>query len=261
MIRILGSCFLIAISSQFLVAQQIQIATYNINYSNRRLDLVVEAINESAADVVVLQETTLKSEEFLRTKLSTIYPHFTSFGHNGAYLAERFAFASKNRLNNVRFIPPRHGLFGFCCAELQLHGQAIQLINIHLSPVQLSNKSGLGGTLKSLDSLEQVHQAELEMIIDHVNLQKPIVLSGDFNSISKSKEQDYLRKLGFIDAHLSVNPQAEKEHTWQWPTATLPLLLRLDYVFHSSHLKAIETKVIRRAGSDHFLVHSTLELK
>lgn len=259
---IIVTCLVLGfVLSQACDAQQIQVATYNINYGNRQLEQVVQVIEQSSADFVMLQETTERSEAFLRAKLSAKYPHFHACGHNGTYFAERFVCASKEPLTDVRFIAPRYGLFGCYLAEAKVAGKTIQLVNVHLAPIQISAGRGLAAALTSFSQLEKTHQAELEYIIEHLDFNKPIVMAGDFNSISKSPEQKHLRKLGLIDAHESLHSNADSDHTWQWPTGSLPLILRIDYVLHSSHFKALDSQVLRKPGSDHYLLHSTLELK
>jgi len=54
--------------------QQFSIATYNINYGNPDLKLIVETIMQSGADFVALQETNSESEKYFKSHLSKLYP-------------------------------------------------------------------------------------------------------------------------------------------------------------------------------------------
>lgn len=94
-------------------AQGVQIATFNLNWGNRRGDQVLEAIAAANADILCLQETTPQSEQFLSERLADRYPEFHAVGHAGKYRAERFVFASKLPPQKLRFHPPVDGLFGF----------------------------------------------------------------------------------------------------------------------------------------------------
>ena len=54
---------------------KIRVATYNINYGNRQLNAVAEAIRRADADVVCLQETNVESENYLRQEFSNTYSY------------------------------------------------------------------------------------------------------------------------------------------------------------------------------------------
>lgn len=57
-------------------ARSFRVATYNLNWGNRRGDQVLDAIATAKADVVFLQETTRQSERFLQEHLKKSYPYF-----------------------------------------------------------------------------------------------------------------------------------------------------------------------------------------
>uniref|UniRef100_UPI00190F8F11 endonuclease/exonuclease/phosphatase family protein n=1 Tax=Roseiconus lacunae TaxID=2605694 RepID=UPI00190F8F11 len=118
-------------------ADSIRIATYNLNWGNRRGDQVLNALETAAPDVICFQETTVQSERFLRDRLAETHPHFHSAGHNGRYAGERFAFASKIKLTDLEFVPPTAGLFGFYSATLKRFDTSVRIINVHLTPFQM----------------------------------------------------------------------------------------------------------------------------
>ncbi len=101
-------------------AQSLCVATYNLNYGNRRGDQVLDAISKASPDLICFQESTIQSEQFLRDRLARTYSFFYSVGHEGKYYAERFAFASKTKLTDVEFVPPTQGLFGYYLATFEV---------------------------------------------------------------------------------------------------------------------------------------------
>jgi endonuclease/exonuclease/phosphatase (EEP) superfamily protein YafD len=249
-----------AVASIGASAASIRIATYNLNWQNRRGDQILDAIAAANADIIFLQETTRQSERFLRERLAKTYPEFHAVGHEGGYLAERFAFASRIKLRDLHFEPPAAGLFGFFAATCTLGGEEVRIINVHLSPFLIPRNAGLLGVMDAIAATKEKHVAEVSAILASVNKEMPTIIAGDFNSISTFPAPRRLVEEGFIDSFASVHADADAHPTWQWPTRHLPIRLRIDYIFHSKHFRTTESAIIRRLGSDHFLVVSELEL-
>ncbi|MEO1618433.1 MAG: endonuclease/exonuclease/phosphatase family protein [Planctomycetota bacterium] len=242
-----------------MAAEPLRIATYNLNWGNRSGDQVLNAIEAAKPDVICFQETTKQSEGFLRKHLSETHPYFHSVGHNGRYAGERFAFASNLELTEVTFVPPDAGLFGFYGSKLRHGGTTIQLVNVHLTPFQVKRGDGIREAMAVLSSTEDKHAIEINKILEAIDCDLPTVVAGDFNSLSSFHAPKRLTELGWVDAYASVHDEADADPTWRWPTRPLPLALRIDYIFHSSHFKTLESEIIHRAGSDHSLVVASLE--
>ncbi|WP_372896543.1 endonuclease/exonuclease/phosphatase family protein [Stieleria sp.] len=239
-------------------AESVRIATYNLNWGNRRGDQVLEAIRTADPDLICFQETTVQSERFLRNRLATTHRYFHAAGHDGHYAGERFAFASKIELTDVTFIPPSEGLFGFYSANLNLSGTPVRIVNVHLSPFQMKRGGGIRDAMAALATTETKHAAEIDAIVETIDCQRPTIVVGDFNSISTFIAPKRLAGLGMIDAYASVHDDADAHSTWSWPTRPLPLALRIDYIFHTPHFTTTESKIVRRDGSDHALVVAEL---
>lgn len=242
------------------VAESLRIATYNLNWGNRRGDQVLDAISTAKPDLICFQETTLQSEQFLRDKLSTAYPHFAAVGHQGRYAAERFAFASKLPLTDVKFTPPDAGLFGFCTATIVVGDVSVHIINVHLTPVMLQRGDRIAAAMTALSDTETIHESEIVAIANILDPARPTIVLGDFNSISTFIAPSTLMKMGLVDSFAAVNIDADAQPTWTWPTRPLPISLRIDYIFHTSHFSTGESTIVRREGSDHALVVSELSL-
>ncbi|MCS7468296.1 endonuclease/exonuclease/phosphatase family protein [Stieleria sp. ICT_E10.1] len=240
-------------------ANSLRVATYNLNWANRRGDQVLDAITTADPDVICFQEITIQSERFLRDRLAETHPHFHSVGHNGRYAAERFAFASKVELADLKFVPPTAGLFGFHSATLEHIGTRIRLVNVHLTPFQIKRGGGFREAMAALSVTEDKHAIEIDVIVNAIDDQVPTIVAGDFNSISSFHAPKRLGELGLIDAYASVHDDADTHPTWNWPTRPLPLALRIDYIFHTPHFTAVESEIVRRGGSDHSLVVAELK--
>ncbi len=252
--------FLTLLLTSSLGAESISIATYNLNYANRRGDLILDAIAASAADVICFQESTIESEAFLSKRLASSHPHFYSTGHQGRYSAERFAFASKFKLTDIVFTPPDSGLFGFLAATIDFGGRPVRIVNVHLSPIQIRQGARIPEVLASLSKSEEKRALEIESIIERIDLKSATIVLGDFNSISTFVAPKRLRDLGMVDAFAAVNESPDNIPTWRWPTRPIPIEFRIDYIFHSTHFTTTKSGIVWREGSDHALVFATLQL-
>jgi endonuclease/exonuclease/phosphatase (EEP) superfamily protein YafD len=257
----LASLFLVGLlTPNFASGQSVRVATFNVNYGNRLGDQVLGAIAESKADILCLQETTAQSEQFLRKHLAATYPEFHSVGHQGHFYAERFVFASRMKPRDVVFVPPKDGLFGFYCATFLCGGTDVRVINVHLTPFGVPREATILEGMAAIAATESKHAGEIAGILKAVDADLPTIVAGDFNSLSSFQAPKALVESGFIDSFAFVHADADKHPTWHWPTRPLPLKLRIDYIFHSKHFHTVDSTVIRRNGSDHFLLVSGLEL-
>lgn len=275
--RLIGAMGLVFILCFGAQAQSLCVATYNLNYGNRRGDQVLDAISKASPDLICFQESTTQSEQFLRDRLAKTYPFFHSVGHEGKYYAERFAFASKTKLSDVEFVPPTQGLFGFYLATLEVGrdarvpnpesgrdarvpSQKIQIVNVHLTPFHGNLKDGVLGATSALASTEKTHAVEIDAILKRVDPKRPTIILGDFNSLSSFVAPKRLRESGFKDAFAELNSKPDSHPTWTWPTKPIPISLRIDYIFHTDHFIAKRSEVVRREGSDHFLLFAEFDL-
>lgn len=248
-------------AGEVVVAQSIRVSTFNVNWGNRHGDQVLAAIAAADPDILCLQETTPQSERFLTHQLTERFPEFHAAGHTGAYAAERLAFASQLPPRDLKFYPPRAGLFGFYAATFTIGDRNIRVLNLHLTPILLTRGSGLRDAMGALMATEEKHRQEIEAVLAAVDPDVPTIIVGDFNSLSSFEAPRRLVAAGFTDSFAAVNDQADTLPTWRWPTRPLPLALRIDYIFHSKHFRTVTSEIIQQGGSDHFPVVSELEFR
>jgi endonuclease/exonuclease/phosphatase (EEP) superfamily protein YafD len=239
-------------------AESLRVATYNLNWANRRGDKVLDAIDKAAPDLVCFQETTVQSERFLQKHLAETHPYFHAVGHDGRYAGERFAFASKTELTDLAFVSPTAGLFGFYSAKVEFAGEKVHVVNVHLTPFQIKPGGGIFDAMAALRTTEDKHKIEIDAVVSAIDCRNPTIVLGDFNSISSFIAPQRLVGLELIDAYAQIHDDADAHPTWTWPTRPLPLALRIDYIFHTRHFMTSESEIVRRDGSDHFLVYAAL---
>jgi endonuclease/exonuclease/phosphatase family metal-dependent hydrolase len=241
-----------------------RIATYNINYGNERLGLVVEAIRESKADVVAVQEVPPLAAAFLTGQLEIEYPHTAFEQPEGQYAGKGFGVLSKTPIEQTRFLPPEHGRCGVQIADVKLGGRLLRVVNVHLQPIPVFDARSALDLLKAVREAEGVHRAEIAWIYDaavdksSLDPGAAIVILGDFNSMSSFAAPTFLRAHGFTDSFAAVTADADEHPSWEWPTRTGRLRARIDYIWHNGALRTTASRTIHNDSSDHFLVVSEL---
>ncbi len=143
---------------------RLRIATYNLNWGNRKLSLVTDAILRSKAHVVALQETTPASESHLKTSLGAHFPYMAFRGFKGKYYGERFGILSKYPITRSDFIDPQHGFFGAHVTVIKTDGGSVQIANVHLQPADVYSASGLVAAMKAVCSKIK----GLTLVYDHL---------------------------------------------------------------------------------------------
>ena len=236
------------------------VATYNINWGNPELNAVAKSISESKADIVCLQETTARSERFLSDNFRKVYPHSRFIGGEGNWAAERFGILSRHPIQEAKFSPAQHGLFGTYLLKVRHGKETLQIANVHLSPFFIrGERTGLKAVFAALLQLEQTHRKELESLLDILDPKLPTLIAGDFNSLSNSHALKQLTDKAFQDSFAAVTDNPDRHHTWHWQFPNkFELKFRVDYIFHSRHFKTESSEILRSAGSDHFLLKSKL---
>lgn len=236
----------------------LSIATFNINYANIDLARVTAAIVESDADIVLLQETNLQSENYLRRRLGQRYSTIRFAGHEGIYYAERFGVLSRFPVRNLKFTPPNAGLFGSMSGTVQWDQADFRFINVHLTPFTVPRNAGFSGMMQAVSRVELRHKKEIEALMLRLKPEMPTIVAGDFNSISTFVAPKMLQKNGLLDSFGQVSTNPDAQPTWKWPIREPRVQLRIDYIFHSNHWLTVKSRIIPCPASDHSLVVSKL---
>lgn len=232
------------------------LATYNVNYGNPDLKDVVASIRLAGADVVALQETNKESEEFIRKELSKTYPHMR-FDH--APTAGGLALLSKVPLEGAKYLPPAKdlgGWFGTQLARVTLQGRQLQIVNVHLVATVPKPGTSMIEFLKLYAACETVRDKEIRRLVGQLPKHWPVVMLGDYNSISKiSSVLDFMAKSGFADDLAEVVAEADLQPTWHWTIGKEEYKARLDYLFsRQTAARTVSAKVLPSDASDHYLV-------
>jgi endonuclease/exonuclease/phosphatase family metal-dependent hydrolase len=236
--------------------QEFTVAAFNMNWGNVDLADTVRVIRSAKADLVCMQETNPGSERAIRKALSREYPHMR-FTKNVRF-SSGFAILSKTRLSGLRFLKPKFGFFGTLLAGVELGGRKVRVASVHLEPIVPRDGEGAAGVLALFLRTEGIHLKEIERITKGLPKGVPAIIAGDLNSASFGSAPRFLKGRGFVDSFAAVTPNPDAQTTWHWKYAGTDWRFRIDYVFHSSDMRTIESRLVDAPSSDHKLAVSRL---
>ncbi|MHC4886449.1 MAG: endonuclease/exonuclease/phosphatase family protein [Planctomycetota bacterium] len=235
------------------------VATYNINWGNPNLSATLKTIRSLKADLLALQETNRESERVVTRALRKTYPH-RRFTKGRSHGADGFSFLSKHPIRRFKHHPPKHGLFGHTTCEIRFQKRWIRVINIHLQPILPKGKASTWELAKLFLETEQIRRKEIDAILKGEDCAEPTLVLGDLNSIVGQSAPTLLKARGLIDSYAAVTPQAHLHTTWHWTYEGREYRYRIDYIFHSPHLKTVKSRIIPCKAGDHYPVVSKLSL-
>ena len=235
-------------------AATVRVATFNILPLERALDVEIDWLRGSEADIILMQEVTPSASETLRAALNDLYPHNDAALQGTTQLTlSRFPIQQAEEVNI--------GDWWIRRLVLDMRGREVALYNVHLAmptnatPQSLEdyNEQGLLPLLLSYD--ETRRNAQIHRLLALVQAEDlPYIVAGDFNTSDHSiiyGEMAVVMHDAFRAAGTGLGAT--------YPAATgeeglpdfIPPLIRLDYVWHSAHFGAVEAVTGPEMGSDH----------
>jgi vancomycin resistance protein VanJ len=206
--------------------------------------LLVQAISESGADIVGLVEVAESQRRVLRAELGESYPYqvYVGGGTSGKAILSRYAITGWQVL---ALNPSRPDL----AARVQVTDRQVRVIVAHPPPPRIQT-TGVHFT----DAAEAQFASLLRIAADGENT----VLVGDLNITPQHQLYDRLRSAGLVDSFEEAGTGSGFTFARRIGPLTLPPVLRIDYVWHSFELRAVEARVGPDVGSDHLPVVADL---
>ena len=220
------------------------IMTYNIHTRNYDVEAIAQVIRESGADIVLIQEVTDYLDRDLTNAVADVSPYAAV--HIYPRLRLGLGAFSRTPILNDEFTvftgdASRQRL------QIDAEGRLLTFYNIHLAnPTHAGPRYNPAALTEGVSALLEMIDAE----------PAPLVVAGDFNTASFSA--DYQR---LADALKDGFGQAGRGLGFTYPADSLLPVLRIDYVFHSDDLSALQAEVLGDSGgSDHYPVRVELGL-
>ncbi len=234
----------------------ITVMTYNVANGLARPENLLPLLRDSGADVIALQELATDQSQAIASGLHDIYPHMSLFpgGIPGKGLLSRTPIESEEL---IELHPDRPDLK----VGVMLNGIPLTFLVAHPPPPRLHFK-GL---------VQRPHaQKQLQSLLDLTHAGGPSVLLGDFNLHQRHPVYATIRDSGLTDSFAAVGRgtgQTLPKRMARWAyqgnrlgNVTLPAMVRIDYVWHTHHLRSLEAWVGDHGGSDHLPVLARLAL-
>lgn len=219
----------------------VTVMTYNLLGNGRDYSDVITLIDDSNADVVVLQELARGAADLINAQLAGEYPH------RALHAGNRVSTIGQGVLSKYPIIEDEYwqAALGNQRTVLQLPSEeSIVLYNVH-PPHPGWDGAIFDPTLRGEEVSDILERATAETL--------PVWLIGDFNLTPLSG--DYERITAYYD---DAYKQGGFGMGWTFP-ATLEPALRLDYIFIAPAWQAIDAQILPdNAGSDHLPVLATL---
>lgn len=236
-------------------ADSVKVVSFNVWANNRQLDTTETWLRAQNADIVLLQE----AYHDLPARLADVYP----------YTLPDPPQPQDRQILSRHPILERSTHNGYERAVVDFDGTAVAVYDVHFG-VPFVNEPHLG--LHSLPyplSMvvrynEENRNAQIRNWLAALeNEPMPVIVGGDFNTSDNSAMYPIIAA-ALTDSYREV----ETGFGTTWPvTAKLPLaldalppLMRIDYVWHSDTLRALDVEVGPEIGSDHRPVVAVLAL-
>jgi endonuclease/exonuclease/phosphatase (EEP) superfamily protein YafD len=219
-------------------APSLRVVTFNVWFRNHDYERIARYLEETRADVLVLQELTLEQAAELHGKLPS-YPHAQlGSGKTGAVVYARWPIIDAD-------LPPLTpaGVRG-TKVVLDWRGTRVAVLGVHLHWPLGRRNSHLRN--RELATIGRIAAASGGV---------PLVVAGDLNITPWSKHfQRGLQGSGLADcaAGFGLAPS--------WPAQFPPLGIRIDHCFRSAHWRSVAVSTGPHLGSDHLPVVADLQL-
>lgn len=252
-----GARFLPRVASNADANEPVTILTFNLRVDNRNTEALVATLLASEADILALQEFSGHHRRQFTQTLGARYPHQVFNASAGLAVYSRYPILADESLRTLR---------GFAqSVVIQVNETSFHLINAHLARV---------GILRFVETLNpnavrgfsRDRECQISRIQDAIRRAGlPAIMACDCNMTDLMAVYDQLtatmgdgyKERGWGLGHTFLVPRG-----FEIPLgANLPAQ-RLDYVFHSQEINAIDARVISDAsGSDHLPVWARFDLK
>jgi vancomycin resistance protein VanJ len=233
------------------------VMTYNVGNGLAAPERLVASLRATGADLVALQELAGLQATAIRADLAQEYPHqvLHPTGFSGKGLLSRYPIVVREQLHLYPARPDLH-------AEVEALGRRLTVVVAHPPPP----KVGWRGLVFDPPAMAQI-AAVARLASSH----RPAVLLGDFNMTARHSVYALLRRGGLTDAFgvagrgrgatlpKRVGHITRVKLRPGWP-ALVPLA-RVDYIWHTDDLEALDCWVGEDAGSDHLPVLAQLALR
>ncbi len=241
-------------------APTLTVMTYNMYGYNQYADRVVETIRAADADLIAIQELSSAAANAIEQELHQTYPYQIfdiRGGVSGMGVISRYPLtAYQETLAGEYWVGPPQVL------TLKFHDTSVTILNVHAMATGVRSPAMMEATIGA-------REEQARVIVEFIAARdEPLILLGDLNVTDRNHAyeliaahvEDAWRAAGWGTGHTFTNamtPGNAPARVTGIPA--LDWLVRIDYVFHSTHWRAAEARIgLWDKISDHRPVVATL---
>jgi len=248
-----GDRFLPRLATASAATSRLTVMTFNVHIFNSDPDRVATAIEHEAPDIVALQELGPAMAQVLEARLKDRYPyrslHPAARNERGSGIFSRFPIRQDQGFVMAGDVRVGQHLV------LDVAGQPLDLFSVHLHVPDVPTPEGGEFIIDPAPGFASRQQdEELDALINAIRAQSRTVLAiGDFNLTDQTPDYARLSAIlrdAYREAGWGFGLTFPNGHRVKGVYVPFPLV-RLDYVFHSSDLRATRAWVGAEGGSDH----------
>lgn len=207
-----------------------------------------------APDVICVQELPFKRAAVQEAQMVAVglvhWQYFPYEGHKGSGLA---IYSRWPILNSWRqALPPAEENRFVCMVELEIDGRSFFVATVHF-PNSDIHDLGVRKTMRNEVLGESMRTVQAEALLDWLSAwqDQPLALVGDFNTFPFSSAWRRISRT----YHDAFPLKSVFTGTFR---ANYDIEVKLDHVFLSTHVSAVDTRIPRIEGSDHFPVFARI---
>jgi endonuclease/exonuclease/phosphatase (EEP) superfamily protein YafD len=216
-------------------------------------------VQESKADIVILQEASVTFIDEYWPRLLDLYPYQVSGPLQGEDddLAAMGTLSRYPILESQDFKLTEESLVFQQRVVIDIDGYPVAIYNVHTAYPRIRLQKLVACLNLSYPVYDdRVRRKEIDILIDMINQEEyPVVLAGDFNLSDQSSDYQKLLKTGLRDAYRDTGIGLGLT----WPANHTPVMrvllpipmIRVDYLFHTSDIDSRAAWVLNKTGSDH----------
>jgi vancomycin resistance protein VanJ len=225
--------------------RSLRIMTYNLAADSAPPERVAAAIRASGADIVGLQELGPAQAAEIERSLADIYPYRLLYGEGvpGKGFLSRYPILESSPPFYIRSAHPH------LMVVVDVDGIPLTVLVAH--PV----RPRLVRWRYMADPTALPDIQTLAMMAAHA---ESSILMGDFNTTDQTSHYAVLREAGLIDTFREAGWGLGPTFPTRWSRIPFPPLVRIDFIWHTAHLRATRAWVGDNAGSDHLPVLADL---
>ena len=242
--------------------QRLKIVTFNAWGGNKNMCTSVDWLIQSQADVIILQEIEPPGYDARLADLYAQYP-YEAIGDSHIRIFSKIPLVEQKLVKIGELPYERYALRVVLETGVVIYGvHPCVPRDDFLQLPKMLNFFPINFILR----YDETHRnRQIRCLLEHIRHETaPIIVAGDFNTSDNSTIYQELAE-ELHDSYREVGTGFG--HTWSVPGAGykmppfMPLLLRIDYIWHSHHFRAVESYRGIPLGSDHLPVVAVLECK